>query len=145
MDQLMGHPLAMRVVLPLLERMPAEKIVVALRTNIADLGLNAEEEEGRIFATLHFVEQGLPEDLRPLLPLVSLHESFLDAEIFEVMAEQINPAWSRPLINNLTDALESAGLLRDVGNAVYELHPLLTSYLRSRGSADEACQRTFVV
>src|ERR1017187_10212200 len=40
MDQLAGHPLAMRVVLPKLEGMPAAKIAEALRTNIAELGLN---------------------------------------------------------------------------------------------------------
>src|SRR5205823_13630404 len=28
-------------------------------------------------------------------------------------------------------ALVSAGLLRDIGQATYEMHPLLTSYLRS--------------
>src|ERR1017187_5827866 len=42
------------------------------------------------------------------------------------------------------DALGVAGLVRDVGQATYEMHPLLTSYLRSRGDAAEPCQRAFV-
>ena len=58
MDQLAGHPLAMRVVLPKLEGMSAATIAQALRTNIAELGLNEQEEQGRLFATLRFVEQG---------------------------------------------------------------------------------------
>jgi tetratricopeptide (TPR) repeat protein len=144
MDQLMGHPLAMRVVLPLLERMPAERIVAALRTNIAALGLSSEGEQGRVFATLHFVEQGLPEELQPMMPIIGLHESYLDADYLEAMAKQVDPAWTRPLIDRLTAALGSAGLVRDIGNAIYELHPLLTSYLRSQAIASEACQRAFV-
>ena len=67
MDQLAGHPLAMRVVLPKLEGMPAAKIAEALRTNIAELGLSEQEEQGRLFGTLRFVEQELAEELRPLL------------------------------------------------------------------------------
>jgi hypothetical protein len=41
-------------------------------------------------------------------------------------------------------ALGTAGLVRDIGDATYEMHPLLTSYLRSRGEVPEACQRAFV-
>jgi tetratricopeptide (TPR) repeat protein len=144
MDQLAGHPLAMRVVLSKLERMSAAQISEALRTNIAALGLSEKEEQGRLFATLRFVEQGLPEDLRPMLPLVGLHESYVHADLFEVMAEQIDPAWKRPQIDRLTTALSKAGLLRDMGNSIYQMHPLLTSYLRLHSPAPESAQRAFV-
>jgi len=40
-------------------------------------------------------------------------------------------------------ALGNAGLVREVGGGVFEMHPLLTSYLRSR-AASEVCQRAFV-
>ena len=119
----MGHPLAMRVVLPLLERMSAEKISESLRTNIAALGLSPEGEEGRVLATLHFVELDLPKELKPLMPLVGLHESYLDANYLEDMAQQVDPAWIRPLIDRLMNALGSAGLLHDIGNATYSCIP----------------------
>ena len=144
MDQLMGHPLAMRVVLPLLERMPAEKIVDALRTNIADLGLDAHEEEGRVFATLRFVERGLPGELRPLIGLVAMHEGYLNITYLEGMAIQLDPAWTRSVVDKLVDALVVAGLAQQVGRATYQIHPLLTSYLHSQSSVSEACQRAFV-
>ena len=144
MDQLAGHPLAMRVVLPKLEHMPAAKVSEALRTNIAELRLDEKEEQGRLFATLHFVEQGLPDELRPLMGLVGLHEAYLDADYLEAMAKQVDPDWTRQRIDQLVAALANAGLIRDVGQNTYEIHPLLTSYLRSRGDAPEACQRTFV-
>src|SRR5208283_4298650 len=83
MDQLAGHPPAMRVVLPRLERMTAAKVSEALRTNLAGLGLSEQEEQGRLFATLRFVEQGLPEQLRPMMGLVGLHEGHLTVEMFK--------------------------------------------------------------
>jgi hypothetical protein len=36
------------------------------------------------------------------------------------------------------------GLVRDISNGTYELHPLLTSHLRSKGDPPEPCQRAFV-
>ncbi len=92
MDQLAGHPLAMRVVLPKLEQMPAAKIAGALRTNIAELGLNEQEEQGRLFATLRFAEQGLPEDLQPLISFAGLHEAYLSADLLAEMAKQVDAA-----------------------------------------------------
>ncbi len=144
MDQLAGHPLAMRVVLPKVAEIGAAKVSEALRTNIAELGLSEHEEEGRLFGTLRFVEQGLSEELRPLLGLVGLHEGYVDADYLEAMAKKVDDAWTRERIDQLMTALGTAGLLRDVGSATYEMHPLLTSYLRSREEASEDCQRAFV-
>ena len=143
-DQLGGHPLAMRVVLPRLERMPAAAIARALRTNIAELGLNEGEEQDRLFATLRFVEQRLPEELRPLLAIVGLHESYLDADHMEIMATRVDAAWNRSTVDRLMAALTGAGLTKELGQAIYELHPLLTSYLQSRGAAaSESMERAF--
>jgi len=139
-----GHPLAMRVILPKLETATAETIIRALHSNIAELKLNEQEEEGRLFGTLRFVEQGLPQDLLPLLQLVALHESYLDADYLEAMAKQVDTSWSRDQIDRLMSLLGAAGLSRDIGDATYELHPLLTSYLRSRTDVSEPCQRAFV-
>jgi tetratricopeptide (TPR) repeat protein len=144
MDQLAGHPLAMRVVLPKLEHMTAARASEALRTNIAELGLNEQEEQGRLFATLRFVEQGLPQRLRPMMGLIALHEGCLSTDLLEAMAEQVDPEWTRQRIDQLIAALANAGLVRDIGGNTYEIHPLLTSYLRSRGKAPEACQSAFV-
>ena len=142
MSRLAGHPLAMRAVLPRLEEMSAAKVAEALRTSIAELGLNEEEEGSRLFGTLRFVEGGLSENLQPLLSLLGLHEGYADAYYMEVMAKQVHPDWTRSRIDALLAALGSAGLVRDIGNALYEMHPLLTSYLRSRGTASEACRKT---
>jgi tetratricopeptide (TPR) repeat protein len=144
MDQLAGHLLAMRVVLPKLEKMSAAIVSEALRSNIAELALDESEEQSRLFAALRFVERGLPEQLRPMMAFISLHESYLEADYLEAMAKQVDPVWTRQRVDELMTALANAGLLRDIGQNIYEIHPLLTSYLRSRNVVPEACQRAFV-
>jgi tetratricopeptide (TPR) repeat protein len=145
LDRLAGHPLAMRAVLSRLEHMPAAKVGDALRNNIAELGLSEQEEQGRLFATLRFVEQGLPEQLRPMMGLIALHERQLSADfLLEDMAKQVDPDWTSQRIDQLVAALANAGLVRDLGDRIFEIHPLFTSYLRSRGAASEACQRAFI-
>ncbi|MBL8232569.1 MAG: tetratricopeptide repeat protein [Bryobacterales bacterium] len=143
MKQLGGHPLAMRMLLPKLESMSAHEIGNALRSNLQDLGL--EEGETRLFATLRFVEQGLTPELRPLLALVGLHEGYVDADYLEAMAKQVDAEWTRANIDRLLAELGNAGIVKDGGNAVFEMHPLLTSYLRSLPAlVSEPCQRAFV-
>jgi tetratricopeptide (TPR) repeat protein len=144
MDQLGGHPLAMRVLLPKLEHLNAGDVAQAIRTNMDELGLSEQGEQGRLFATLRFVEQGLPEDLRPLMRLVALHETHLHPTGIEEMAKQVDPAWTRARIDRLMEALSGAGLVWNIGKGLHEMHPLLTNYLRSRGAAPEICQRAFV-
>jgi tetratricopeptide (TPR) repeat protein len=144
MDQLAGHPLAMRVVLPKLEHTPAAKVGEALRTNIAELGLNEQEEQGRLLATLRFVEQGLAEAQRPMMDLIALHEGHLNVAALELMARQVDPNWTRPRIDQLVAALANAGIVQGLGSGIYEIHPLFISYLRSRGEVPESCQRAFV-
>ena len=83
MNLLGGHPLAMRAVLPRLEKMSAGQVLAALRSNLAGLKLGADNDEARLYATLSFVEQSLPQELRPLLTLLGMHEGFVDAEYLE--------------------------------------------------------------
>src|SRR4051812_47583475 len=103
----------MRVVLPKLERLPASQLAEALRNNLSELGLSEEKEQDRLFATLQFVERGLPTDLQPLLPLVGLHEGYLDAYHLEAMSRQVDASWTRARIDELMRALSNAGLCKD--------------------------------
>ena len=132
MKQLGGHPLAMRVVLPQLEKRRAAEISSALRGNLADLKLAAGDEAyEQLFAALRFVEHALPESLRPLLQVLALHEAWVDLDYVEQMAKQALGDWTRAQIDQLAGVLVNAGLLTDHGQAIYELHPALTGYLRS--------------
>jgi tetratricopeptide (TPR) repeat protein len=131
MKQLGGHPLAMRVMLSQLEKHSAAEIGKALRGNLQELKLAAGDEAyEQLFAALRFIEQALPKSLRPLLQPLSLHEGYVDLDHLEDMAKQVPGDWSRAQIDQLARALSNAGLLTDRGQAIYELHPALTGYLR---------------
>jgi hypothetical protein len=143
MDSLEGHPLLMRAILPKLTERPAAEILEALRTNLAELHLAGDEAQDKLLATLRFVEQSLPAELRPLLVPLALHEGFVDADLLEHMAKQADPDCTRERIDALLSALAVAGLIRDRGEAVFELHPALMGFLRSRreDEADETGEK----
>src|SRR5262249_55721993 len=148
MDLLSGHPLAMRAILPRLEKMSAGQVLAALKSNLAGLKLEGDPEQAKLYATLAFVEQSLPQHLRPLLMLLTMHEGYVDADYLEAMARQGDVVWTRAKVDTLMQALVAAGLLRDIGEATYQMHPLLTSYLRSRpaesGENRDTWARAFV-
>jgi tetratricopeptide (TPR) repeat protein len=141
MDLLGGHPLAMRAILPRLEKMSAGHVLSALQSNMASLKQGGDPEQARLFATLAFVEQSLPPELQPLLTLLGMHEGFVTAALLEPMAQQVDAAWTRARINALMQAMITAGLLRDVGSETYQMHPLLTSYLRHTQNNEPADNR----
>ena len=147
MEVLDGHPLWMRAVLPHLADRSAASVREALQGNLADLGGEADDAHRKTTATLRFVQTLLPAALRPLLVPLSLHERFVDADYLEEMAKQVDAAWTRARIDAFLGALGIAGLVRDRGQAVYQLHPALTGFLRSEqadASGREAWTRAFV-
>jgi tetratricopeptide (TPR) repeat protein len=141
-DLLEGHPLGMRILLPKLEERTAGELVSALKENVAALGPEREVVEGRLWATLRFVEEGVPERLRGLLYRLGLHERFVDADYLQVMAQVGELSRQRQEVDELLGMLERAGLVQDVGQGIHQLHPVLTGFLRSRSGewvqADEA-------
>ena len=83
MDLLGGHPLAMRVILPRLANTKAAELIQALQSNLTALGPSGDPAQDRLFATLRFAEQSLPEELRPLLVPLALHERFVTADYLD--------------------------------------------------------------
>jgi tetratricopeptide (TPR) repeat protein len=131
MRLLNGHPLAMRVILPRLEKRTAAELTAALQGNFEALKLDtADEAEARLFATLQVAVQALPAAWQPLLVPLALHEGFVDGDYLEAMAQQVDAGWARSALDGCLQALVSAGLLRDLGQAVFEMHPALTGFLR---------------
>jgi len=150
MDLLGGHPLAMRVILPRLAKLKASALIQALQSNLTALGPSGDPAQDKLFATLHFAEQSLPDDLRPLLVPLALHERFVVASYLEIMAKQVDPSWTRAPIDRFLGALAVAGLLHDRGQGVFEMHPALTGFLRATrppgnsGEPGERWSRAFV-
>ncbi len=129
MDLLGGHTLAMRAIIPKLAERSAGQLAAALRSNLADLSLDEDEVSAKLAATLRFVEDSLPEEQRPLLIPLALHEGFVDANYLEHMAKQVDEGPSRAVIDRFAEALCGAGLLRHRVASVFEMHPALTGYL----------------
>lgn len=131
METLRGHPLAMHVVLPLLAERSPSAVAEALQQNVEALGLTDDAFEGKLLATLRFVEDGLPNELRPLLHPLGLHERFVQLGVLRAMTDLIEGDWPREWIERFATTLTTAGLLQPRGQEVYEIHPVLTGYLRS--------------
>lgn len=130
-DTLGGHPLAMRAILPRLAQESAGALIEALSSSSETLGQPDDTDYRQLFSTLHFVEQDLPNRLLPLLMPLALHTWFADADYLEAMARQAGFDSPRDSIDSLFEALVPAGLVRGVGDRIYELHPILTDFLRS--------------
>ena len=130
-DYLRGHPLAMRVILPRLEKLTAAQVLSTIKSNLEAVGPEEDEAQVRLFAALRFVGDSLPEDLRPLLIPLAFHENFAHGELLAAIAAQVDERWTQDRIDCFLRAMASAGLLRDRGQAIFEMHPALAGFLRS--------------
>jgi len=130
-DLLNGHPLAMRAILPWLETRSAAQLLTALRSNLSSLRSEDDEDQSKLDATLAFVAQSLPQEMSEPLTLVGMHDGYLNAPLLLSMVKQAGAPGTRQTIEALMRALVAAGLIRGISDGTYELHPLLTSYLRT--------------
>jgi len=138
MDLLDGHPLGMRVVLPRMEGSSAAQLIAKLESYTGPTGGDAD----KFYAVLHLATDDLAADLRPLLVPLALHERYADAAHIEAMAEQADASCTRAHIDRLFSALTAAGVVRPIGQNVFELHPALTGFIRSTALAEaEDAQR----
>ena len=142
MDLLKGHPLAMRVVLAKLANTSAAQLTADLGTNFRQLlPTTGDESVAMLYATLRFATDALPMEWQPLLIPLGLHEGYADADSLEEMAKAVDDKITRPMIDACFAALETAGLVRERGQAIYDMHPLFTSYLRSGSDAQPQAER----
>jgi len=130
-DMLDGHPLAMRVILQQLGNGKAPiQLIKAINENVGQFE-SESEDSAKLFATMEFVNQGLPSKLRELLIPLSLHEEFVLRETLLDVASSVSPHLSESDIGLFLETLSSAGLLRSVRDGIYQIHPTLTRFLKS--------------
>ncbi|MES2645080.1 MAG: tetratricopeptide repeat protein [Myxococcota bacterium] len=147
METLGGHPLLMRAVLPRLETMSAAAILVAVEGNLSALDAGEDALHAHVMATLRFVEDTLPADVRPLLAPLALHERFVAVDDLNAMAKGVLVEGSPRRFDALMETLGVAGLVTRRGNGIHELHPALTGFLRARTNGETvtaAWERAFV-
>jgi tetratricopeptide (TPR) repeat protein len=124
MDLLGGIPLAMHAVLPQLQKRSAKQVLRAVRSDAEALGPAP--------AAIGLTIGALPAGLRPLLILLAEYEQYADAEHLLHMARQVHARYRAARVSALFRALTWAGAVRGLGQNVFELHPVLTVYLRTR-------------
>jgi tetratricopeptide (TPR) repeat protein len=135
-DSLQGHPLMMRAILPRLRSVPARQLRDALEQYLpfAD---STDLMERHLYATLRYVEEGLSANLRPLLYLIRLHESYVDSNLLAAMAKIAQQPYTEQQVQECLGLLRNAGLVTPLSEKVFELHPALTGYLNGRSVASE--------
>jgi len=142
MEELAGHPLAMRAVLLRLAETSAEALLEALKT--AFVGADGDESTRRIFAALHLLDQGLPTAFTPVLQLIGLHQRFVDQNYIEAMLEHAEVTLESEAVPGCFLALERGGLLHPQGQNIYSMHPALTHYCAQQHVTNDALKRGFV-
>ncbi|MCI5147113.1 MAG: tetratricopeptide repeat protein, partial [Candidatus Electrothrix sp. AR3] len=138
-EELDGHPLALRAVLLQLGQKGAAELLADLRHFLTLEG----EESSKILAALGVLDQGLPEAYGPVLQLIGLHRRFVDQDY---LAAYMLKGWEieTTSIPSCFALLETAGLLHALGNNIFRMHPALQTHLERKHPAEEGLQRAFV-
>jgi tetratricopeptide (TPR) repeat protein len=132
LESLGGHPLAMQAILSQIATHNISEVRGLLEQNFAKLSNIADAVERRLYASLKLIQQSLPDELARLLIPLALHERFVDTVYLKAMAASADKSVSRKHIERFTATLIHAGLLIAVGVSIYEIHPLLPSFLRQQ-------------
>jgi len=92
-----------------------------------------------------FLSRNLPANLRMLLTPLALHEVYLDLDYLEEMARRVRAPIDRAAMNLFVKTLESAQLLLDCGQSIYQISPILATALHIESLPDtDAWTRVFV-
>lgn len=130
-ENLEGHPLMMRAILPRLANEQASGLIAALDRYVPDAD-SSNDVERKLYATLRYVEEGFPEALRPLLVPVGFHVGYVDSYFLGSMAEFAGQELTSRDADQAMALLEVAGLAQATGGNLFRLHPALTRYLQAR-------------
>jgi tetratricopeptide (TPR) repeat protein len=138
-EELGGHPLAMRVVLSRLNSLTPRQMLLELARNPEEFARN-DLESAKLFATLRTVQTALPEELKSWLIPLSFHERFVDAHNLKIMGKILTPGRANfdAEVNRLMQLLCAAGVISGGGQNIYELHPALSRYLQQQMQNSES-------
>jgi hypothetical protein len=157
LDWLDGHPLAMRLTLPLLDTTEPADLLAALQ-GTSPLPAAEDPDAGRITslpASITYSYAHLTEATRRLLPAVSLFHGVADEDVLAAFStvKGVPARFAGVSKRQWTAVLEDAartGLLTRLGWGMYQIHPALPSYLAAGWRAEnpagydgerQACER----
>ncbi len=142
-EELDGHPLALRAVLLQLKKKGAKELLADLRKEFALL--EGDESSNRILAALAVLDQGLPKEYGPVLQLIGLHRRFVDQDYLKQMLGHAEIKTDLTYLTwNCFAPLESAGLIQKSRRNIYQMHPVLPTYLERHHPAERELLWAFV-
>jgi hypothetical protein len=132
MDALDGHPLMMRIVLQLLEKKTPGFLLNALKKGLSDISIVGDASSDKLQSALRLAIKSVPRDLRPLLIPLSLNERFIFRDaLAQIAYQEDNKYWTSIKIDSFFRIMKVAGLVQEMSEGVFELHPAISSFLRS--------------
>ena len=127
LNELDGHPLALRSVLLQLADTPARELLNRLKRTFS--GQIGDDSTRRIFAALALLDQGLPDEYGPILQMIGLHQRYVDIDYVAHMMQFLSDSAEHQTLNRCFGVLERGGLLHHAGNGIYSMHPALRGFL----------------
>ncbi len=141
MEWLDGHPLSMRLILPLLETTDPDTLLSGLRGVTPLPGRDDADRTGSLSAGIAYSFTHLVEDDQQALTALALFQGTTDTQVLGLMSDQpevpaqfagrTGDSWAR-----LLDAAADVGLLTRLGGSGYRIHPALPAYLTARWRTD---------
>ncbi|OQX05796.1 MAG: hypothetical protein BWK73_32620 [Thiothrix lacustris] len=141
-NELDGHPLAIRAILLRLNERSAAALLTELKQQFA--GAEGDESTRQIYAALSIFNQSLPDFFAPILQLIGLHKRYVERDHVEQMLLFSGDQSGKLLLEGCFPALENAGLLQHHGHGLYSSHPALCSYLTLKYPVIKARQHAFI-
>ncbi|QXJ25890.1 tetratricopeptide repeat protein [Actinomadura graeca] len=142
MQWLDGHPLAMRLTLPLLDELTPDRLLEGMR-GVAPLpGRDEGDRRTSLAACVAYSFTHLPPADRQALAAVSLFHGIADTNVLGAFSgvEGV-PGWfagrSAGDWAGVLDRAAAVGLLTGIGGGMYRIHPALPAYLAQQWRTDQ--------
>ena len=136
MKLLDGHPLSMRIILPLLDSLGPEELLYGLRGTLPLPGSDTADRSTSLPASVAYSFRHLDEQTSRLLPAAALCQSVVDVDLLTGFSAAPGVptrfrATDRQAWEAVLDAGCEVGLLTRIEDWAYQMHPALPAYLAS--------------
>ncbi|MEH2261125.1 tetratricopeptide repeat protein [Nostoc sp.] len=145
LELLGGHPLSLRVVLPHLKMQTPMQLIEALRRGLDTFrGQEEERREKSLTVSLDYSFAKLSERTRQHLPFLALFSERVDADWLHSFSESPDDSdgqayravfgenLQKPDWLQILNEAAAAGIVEDLGESIYKIHPALPWYLRQQ-------------
>jgi tetratricopeptide (TPR) repeat protein len=139
--EMSGHPVLVRVVLAQLSSQTAASLRQQWQAKLPGLLAQGKDPaHARLLASLDLAGASFTESERPHLIPLALHERFVDLDYLHEMGKRAVADYQPERMEGVVTRLARAGLLAGLGQNIFALHPLLTSYLRGQAPVQPAVE-----